>query len=110
MRQSRLFTKSLREFIKEEGSVSAQLLERGGFIQKQLSGAYNFLPLGWRVVNKGFGTMLLNQIEHCAKERGLTKIYLYTFTAESLYRRCGWKELDRVMYKDHDTVIMEKML
>lgn len=60
--------------------------------------------------NKGFGTMLLNQIERCAKEKDLTKIYLYTFTAESLYRRCGWKELDRVMYKDHDTVVMEKTL
>ena len=60
--------------------------------------------------NKGFGTMLLNRLEICAKEKGFRKIYLYTFTAETLYKRCGWIELDRVIYKNHDTVVMEKNL
>jgi GNAT superfamily N-acetyltransferase len=60
--------------------------------------------------NRGYGELLLNQIEDSAKEIGLTKIYLYTFTAESLYRRCGWREIDRVSYKGHDTVVMEKKL
>jgi GNAT superfamily N-acetyltransferase len=58
--------------------------------------------------NQGLGKMLLEQIERCAKEEKLSKIYLYTFTAESLYRRCGWKQIDRVHYKGHDTVVMEK--
>lgn len=60
--------------------------------------------------NKGFGTMLLKRIECGARERDLQKIYLYTFTAESLYRRHGWREFTRVMYKDHDTAVMEKYL
>lgn len=60
--------------------------------------------------NRGFGTMLLNQIEQCAKEEKMAKIYLYTFTAESFYKKCGWSEIDQVMYKGHDTAVMEKSL
>lgn len=32
--------------------MNAQLLERGGFIYKNLAGVYSFLPLGLRVMNK----------------------------------------------------------
>lgn len=60
--------------------------------------------------NKGFGSILLKEIERCAIEKDLKKIYLYTFTAESLYQRLGWKEIERAMYKDHDTAVMEKNL
>ena len=59
---------------------------------------------------KGYGGMLLNEIETRAKKHGLAKIYLYTFTAESLYRKRGWKVFDRVEYKGHDTAVMEKVL
>ena len=58
--------------------------------------------------NQGLGKVLLEQIEWLAKENNLTKIYVYTFTAESLYKRCGWTQIERVNYKDHDTVVMEK--
>ena len=60
--------------------------------------------------NKGFGRLLLEKIEWYAKELNLKEIFLYTFTAESLYRRCGWKQLERVIYKGYDTVIMNKEL
>lgn len=60
--------------------------------------------------NQGFGTMLLKRIELGARERDLDKIYLYTFTAESLYRRHGWRAFTRVMYKGHDTAVMKKNL
>lgn len=59
---------------------------------------------------QGFGAMLLKQTEHEAKQLGLDKLYLYTFTAESLYTRSGWQVIDRVWYKDHDTVVMEKKI
>ncbi|WP_020533264.1 GNAT family N-acetyltransferase [Flexithrix dorotheae] len=58
--------------------------------------------------NRGFGKMLLDEIENCARQQQLEKLYLYTFTAESLYKKCGWKEIERVIYKGHDTVVMEK--
>lgn len=52
MRLSKLFTKTARESPKDETSVNAQLLERGGFIYKNSAGIYTFLPLGWRVIEK----------------------------------------------------------
>ncbi len=52
MRLSELFTKTLREDPKDETSINAKLLERGGFIYKNSAGIYTFLPLGWRVIGK----------------------------------------------------------
>lgn len=52
MKLSKLFTRTARENPKDEASVNAQLLERGGFIYKNSAGVYTFLPLGWRVIEK----------------------------------------------------------
>ncbi|KKU16606.1 MAG: Prolyl-tRNA synthetase [Candidatus Jorgensenbacteria bacterium GW2011_GWA1_48_13] len=52
MRQSELFTKTLKEAPKDEVSVNAKLLTRGGFVYKNSAGVYSFLPLGWRVIEK----------------------------------------------------------
>lgn len=52
MRFSKLFTKTEKESPKDETSVNAQLLERGGFVYKNNAGIYTFLPLGWRVMGK----------------------------------------------------------
>ena len=60
--------------------------------------------------NQGWGKLLLEQIEWCAKEEKLAEIYAYTSTAESFFRKCNWTQIERVNYKDHDTVIMEKGL
>ena len=55
MRQSKLFTKTRREVPADEVSKNAQLLIRGGFINKEMAGVYDFLPLGLRVLNKIIG-------------------------------------------------------
>lgn len=60
--------------------------------------------------NRGLGKRLLEEIECCAGEMGLSRIFLYTFTAESLYRRCGWRQIGRAPYKGQDTVVMERIL
>lgn len=52
MKQSQLFTKTIKEAPKDETAVNAQLLERGGFMFKNSAGIYTFLPLGWRVIEK----------------------------------------------------------
>jgi len=52
MRLSRLFTKPLRQAPKDEASVNAKLLERGGFVYKNSAGIYTLLPLGFRVIAK----------------------------------------------------------
>lgn len=50
MKQSELFTRTLKEISQDEVSLNAQLLERGGFVQKVMAGVYTFLPLGLRVL------------------------------------------------------------
>lgn len=52
MKQSFLFTKTLRELPKDETSFNAQALIRAGFIDKVGAGIYTFLPLGLRVIDK----------------------------------------------------------
>jgi prolyl-tRNA synthetase len=52
MKQSLLFTKTRREAPKDEVAKNAQLLIRAGYIHKELAGAYDYLPLGIRTLNK----------------------------------------------------------
>ena len=52
MRQSKLFGQTIREVPKDELSKNAQLLIRGGFINKLMAGVYTYLPLGLRVLRK----------------------------------------------------------
>ncbi len=52
MRQSKLFTKTKREAPADEVAKNAQLLIRAGYIYKNMAGAYSFLPLGLRVIEK----------------------------------------------------------
>jgi GNAT superfamily N-acetyltransferase len=58
----------------------------------------------------GIGSLLCGRIEQQAKAQNNKKIYLYTFTAEQMYRKQAWIEMKRVIYKNHDTVIMYKNL
>lgn len=55
MRQTELFTKISKQTPKDESSINAQLLSRGGFVHKEMAGVYSFLPLGLRVLNKIVG-------------------------------------------------------
>jgi prolyl-tRNA synthetase len=52
MRYSQIIGKTKKDAPKDEESISAQLLIRGGFIHKEVAGVYTFLPLGLRVLNK----------------------------------------------------------
>ena len=52
MRQGELFTKTRREAPKDEVSKNAILLTRAGYINKEMAGVYDYLPLGLRVLKK----------------------------------------------------------
>lgn len=52
MQQSKLFTKTRKDAPADETAKNAQLLVRAGFINKEMAGVYDLLPLGLRVVNK----------------------------------------------------------
>ncbi len=52
MRLSKIFTKTSKESTADASSVNANLLVRGAFISKTMSGVYSFLPLGMKVLSK----------------------------------------------------------
>jgi prolyl-tRNA synthetase len=52
MKYSLLFGKTNKTSLKDEIAINAQLLLRGGFIDKEMSGVYSYLPLGLRVLSK----------------------------------------------------------
>ena len=52
MRVSQQFTKTLRDAPADEVAKNAKLLIRGGYVHKEMAGAYAYLPLGWRVIEK----------------------------------------------------------
>ena len=51
MRVSNLFTKTSKTSPSDEVSKNAQLLIRAGFINKEMAGVYDYMPLGKRVLN-----------------------------------------------------------
>lgn len=52
MRVSNLFTKTSKTAPSDEVAKNAQLLIRAGYINKEMAGVYDYLPLGKRVLNK----------------------------------------------------------
>lgn len=52
MKMSSLSTKTIKDANSADISRNAQLLTRAGYINKLMAGAYSYLPLGWRVLNK----------------------------------------------------------
>ncbi len=56
------------------------------------------------------GSRLLAAIEAEAQSRGHDRLYLYTHSAESLYRRLGWRVMERFALKGTDFALMVKDL
>lgn len=52
MRQSHLFTKTRKEAPADEQANNAKLLIQAGYIYKNMAGAYSFLPLGLKVIER----------------------------------------------------------
>lgn len=59
---------------------------------------------------KGYGARLCEEIERRVIGLGTKELYLFTHTAESLYKRLGYTELERVALKGKDIAIMKKEL
>lgn len=85
MRQSKLFTKTSKTLPKDEVSVNSKLLLKSGFIDKEIAGAYSFLPLGLRVLNK-----IINIIREEMNAIGGQEIMLTALQAPST-----WQPTDR---------------
>lgn len=85
MRQSQLFTKTIKELSQEEKSINAKLLIRGGFIDKLMAGVYSFLPLGFLVLKK---------IENIIREE-MNKISGQEVLLPALHPKESWLKTNR---------------
>jgi predicted N-acetyltransferase YhbS len=59
---------------------------------------------------KGAGAVLVRAIEDQARQRGSSRLYLYTSDAVLFYERLGWEVLDRTNWKGFDTALMVRDL
>lgn len=59
---------------------------------------------------KGLGALICKYIQEYSKELGLKDIYLFTHTAESLYKRLAWQQLERLNLGGKDIVVMKREL
>ena len=59
---------------------------------------------------KGAGAALVRAIEAQARQRGVSRLYLYTIEAVEFYARLGWTVLDRTKWKGFDTALMVRDL
>lgn len=92
MRQSQLFTKTLKEAPRDEESTNAKLLARAGFVHKEMAGVYTFLPLG---------LMVLRKIEGIIREEmnrvGGQELFMPTLHAKENWKQTGrWDSLDNL--------------
>ena len=85
MRQTQLFTKTRREAPADEVSKNAILLTRAGFVNKEMAGVYDWLPLGWRAIGK---------IKKIVAEE-MEKIGSAEFLMSSLQSKELWQKTDR---------------
>lgn len=96
MKYSELFTRTRKEAPKDEESLNAKLLVRGGFIDKVMAGVYHMLPLGVRVMRK---------IENIVRSEMFT-IGGQEVVLSSLQPKSAWEKTGR--YTLYDTLFKFK--
>lgn len=94
MKQSALFTRTVKELPKDEASFNAQALIRAGFVDKLSAGVYSFLPLGWKVLNK-IRNIIIEEMEAI----GGQEVSLPALAPKENWQATGrWETLD-VLFK-----------
>ena len=58
----------------------------------------------WR--NRGIGTMLTQRATDEARRLNISRLYLWTPSAERLYRKLGWQVVERTHYFGKEAVLM----
>lgn len=94
MLQSNLFTKTLKENLKQEESLNSQLLLRAGFIDKTMAGVYTFLPLGLRTLRK-----IENIIREEMNNLGATEMLMPALSPKENWEQTGRLENIDVLFK-----------
>jgi GNAT superfamily N-acetyltransferase len=60
--------------------------------------------------HQGFGALICSYIQNYSKKLGMKEMYLFTDTAESLYERLGWHQVERLSLGQRNIVVMKKDL
>lgn len=94
MKYTQLLLKTLKESPADEDSRNAELLIRGGFINKEMAGVYSYLPLGLKVLRK---------IENIVREEmeaiGSCELLMPALSPKKNWEQTGrWNEVD-VLFK-----------
>lgn len=105
MKQSQLFTKTLKEAPSDEIAKNAKLLIRAGFVDKLQAGVYTYLPLGLRVLKK-----IENIIREEMNNVGGQEILMPSLQPKENWQTTGrWDTMDD-LYKVSDTSGRENAL
>ena len=84
MRYSKLFAPTLREVPADVEIIGHRLLLRAGYIRQEVAGVYEFLPLGWRVLNN-----VSNIIREEMDKAGAQELLLPAIHAKELWAESG---------------------
>jgi prolyl-tRNA synthetase len=84
MRYTQLITKTRKDTPKDELSLNAQLLIKAGFINKELAGVYDFLPLGLKVLNN-----IINVIRSEMNSLGGQEVFLSSLQDPEVWEKSG---------------------
>lgn len=98
MLQSKLFSRTQRGTPRDEVAVNAKLLQRAGFIHKVMAGVYEYLPLGFRVLEK------VNRIiREEMNAIGAQELFLSVLQSKETWMTSGrWEKAREVMYQFKD--------
>lgn len=95
MRYSQSFGKTQKEIPREATTVSHQLLLRAGFIHQIAAGIYDFLPLGFRVLNK-LDVIIKDELS----KEGVQHLLMPFVHPASLWQETGrYDKMDKIIAK-----------
>ncbi|MDP2676605.1 MAG: aminoacyl--tRNA ligase-related protein [bacterium] len=98
MRQSKLFGKTRKEKPSDEIAKNAILLEQGGFIYKTMAGVYDYLPLGFRVLER-INAIIREEMNAI----GGQELFLSALQPRERWEKTGrWEKLKDIMYQFKD--------
>lgn len=89
MKYSHLFSKTIKNVNSEAQSINAQLLTKAGFITKEISGVYNYLPLGLKTLRK-----IENIVREEMNKAGAQEILMPSMTGLDSWKTTNRQDLD----------------
>lgn len=87
-----------REAPSDADSTNAKLLARGRFVEKSMAGVYNFLPLGWMVMEN-----ITKIVRHHMNQTGALETRFVTLQDKQIWSKTGrWDSAKEIMYQFKD--------